>query len=117
MGQSQYNGPGSAQLPLIAVISSQQASLAAGAEVFLNVPLPAPLQTPAAETGLPGPMTPVLCSIVATDTANASLVPTANLNGVPGNSFQVRVRNVGTVASGAYFVVALLLGNGGAVGI
>lgn len=116
MPQAGYNGPNSAQLPLIAVISASQAGLAAGAEVLLNIPLPLNLVLPPA-ANLPGPPLPLLCSVVATDTPNAALVATPNLNGGQGTNFQARVRNVGTVASGAYFVVGLFLGANGAIGL
>lgn len=107
---------GAAAIPLLVVQSGSQASLAAGAESFVQINLPANLVLPAKpNTAL---SLPVLFQVNATDTANADLVATGNLNASPGAPVvQARVRNVGTVASGTWELTAMILGVGQAIGL
>lgn len=106
---------GAAALPVVVLQSPQQASLAAGAEAFIQISFPLNLLSPSAG----GAFTlPVLFSVSATDTPSAGLVVTGNVNNATGSSvIQCRVRNVGTVASGAFQVTALVLGAGQAIGL
>lgn len=104
---------GQAAIPIICFQSPSQASLAAGAEVFIGITLPSPLVLPANVTG----SCFAQATVVANDTANAALVATCNTNVGGGNQFQVRVRNVGSAASGTWAVNVLLFAAGQAVGI
>lgn len=106
---------GQAAIPIVAVISPNQSALAAGAEIFFGITLPSPLVLPAAVAA--GPSVFALAQVIQNDTANASLVATCNLNGGGGNSYQVRVRNVGSATSGTFVVAVLIFGPGQAIGI
>lgn len=117
MPQAGFNQPNGAQIPLLVVISAVQGSLAAGAEAFLNIPAPLNYVFPTQPGQAVQGVAPCLCQVIATDVANAALVATANLNSVGGGSWQVRVRNVGTVASGTYQVLVMIFGPGGAINL
>ncbi|MDR5728010.1 MAG: hypothetical protein RB191_11355 [Terriglobia bacterium] len=97
--------------------SASQAPLAAGAEVFIGVPLPSPytIPNPAQQAGSFAQV--ALCSVIANDAPNAALVATMNLNSSGNPTFQVRVRNIGSAISGNWAVNIMLFQKGGAIGI
>jgi hypothetical protein len=108
-------GQNQGALPVLVVQTASQASLAAGAELFINLSLPLNYTLPPPSAGAPA--LAALCTVNAVDTVNAALVATANLNNGGGSVFQVRVRNVGSAASGTWSVTIMILGPGQAVGL
>ena len=94
---------------MLAFLSAQQSSLAAGAETFLNLTIPAGSVIPTTSTGYVSPYFPLVTCLEATFISTSCLVAEAVLSG-SNNVITVNIKNVGSGASASWYVVVVLFG-------